>query len=90
MREAAARGSGYVPMPGDVEIDFAKAAREVRLGAGEGAFVLTGRIDRLESPRERRSTDGPAPAVEISEVQGPPSRAACSPRPRHPTPRGAP
>ncbi len=49
VREAAAKESGYAPGPGDVEIDFAKVAKEVHLGSGAGAFVLTGRIDRLDT-----------------------------------------
>ena len=61
IREAAAKASGYTPAAGDVEIDFGKAVREVRLGAGDGAFVLTGRIDRLDT----NAGDGPRRAIVV-------------------------
>ena len=48
-REAIAAASGYRPAVRDVEIDFGRAARPVRLGSGAGEFVLTGRIDRLDT-----------------------------------------
>jgi ATP-dependent exoDNAse (exonuclease V) beta subunit len=55
-REAAAAVSGFVPRPGDVEIAFGEAGHEVRLGDGEGAFLLSGRVDRLDT-----SVGGPGP-----------------------------
>ncbi len=52
-REATTRLAGYVPSVRDLEFDLvADDGEPVRLGFEDGAFALTGRIDRLDTRRD--------------------------------------
>jgi len=47
-REDAARATGFVPDAADLEVAFGDGETEVRVGEGDGAFALRGRIDRVD------------------------------------------
>jgi len=49
LREAGAAAGGFVPDPAGLEVGFGGKGNEVHLGRDPGRFVLTGRVDRIDT-----------------------------------------